>query len=60
MKKRYIAFALLAYVVFLAATVPATWLAWGLHELSQGKILLDQGVHTSWATVRDIEMRTIA
>ncbi len=49
MKKRYLVLGVLAYVVFLLATVPADWLAWSLHHLSRGKALLDQGEGTVWA-----------
>ncbi len=49
MKKRYLALGVLAYAVFLLATVPASWLAWSVHRLSDGKVLLDQGKGTVWA-----------
>jgi general secretion pathway protein N len=49
MKKRYLVLGVLAYVAFLLATVPATWFAWSLHQLSHGKVLLDQGEGTIWA-----------
>ncbi len=48
MKKRYLFFGVLAYVAFLLATLPASWLAWGLQHLSQGKVLLDQTAGSAW------------
>jgi general secretion pathway protein N len=49
MKKRYLVLGVLAYLAFLLAMVPANWLAWGLHHVSQGKVLLDQGEGSVWA-----------
>ncbi|MDX1487945.1 MAG: type II secretion system protein N, partial [Acidiferrobacterales bacterium] len=48
MKKRYLALGVLAYLAFLLATVPASWLAWSLHHLSRGKMLLDRSEGSVW------------
>ncbi|GMR19972.1 MAG: type II secretion system protein N [Gammaproteobacteria bacterium] len=45
---RYIAFGLLAYIVFLLATLPASWLAWGLHRFGPHNISLTQPLGSVW------------
>ncbi len=41
-------FGLLAYIVFLLATLPASWLAWGLHRFGPHNISLTQPLGSVW------------
>lgn len=45
---KYTALGLLFYAVFLVATVPATWLAWGITRVSHGTINLSQPSGRLW------------
>ncbi|MFQ6021157.1 MAG: type II secretion system protein N [Acidiferrobacterales bacterium] len=44
----YLVFGVVAYLVFLVATVPASWLAWGLRQLTDGIVAIDQGQGSLW------------
>jgi general secretion pathway protein N len=52
MKKTWVGYALLGavfYLVFLLATVPAAWLAWGLARATQGAVSLSAPVGSAWS-----------
>lgn len=51
MKKRwlgYVLLGLLAYLIFLVATVPASWLAWGLSRSTRGTVAIVHGQGSLW------------
>ncbi|MFQ5994206.1 MAG: type II secretion system protein N [Acidiferrobacterales bacterium] len=51
MKRRWLGYVTLgvcAYLLFLIATIPASWVAWGLVIASQGAVVISQGTGTFW------------
>lgn len=51
MKKRwlaYLAWGIVGYLVFLVATVPAGWLAWGVGHFSRGVVSVERGQGSLW------------